>query len=508
MHEFNPNENIVRQKKERVGEEEEDCRTEAEGSKGSGSVQSKSIGLLKNAGILAIGSFSSKMLVFLLVPLYTAVLTTEEYGSYDIIYSTVSLLVPLLTLNIADSLLRFPMDEGADVPRIARIGLLAALVSGIIVFAIQLVPNAPWLSVAGIGWLAPLYVSTALYQSLNLLARGLERMRDIAVAGVASSVVLVVLNIVLLLFADWGLDGYFAANVAAMLLPALWLAWRMRREIGAPSCGDGNGLFISMVRYSLPLVTASVGWWLIGMSDRYIVTTICGIDANGLYSVAYRIPSILSTVSSIFIQAWQVSAVKGFDSRDTDGFLRKTFRSAEAVVVLLCAALIPLSPVIALVMFAGDFYAAWAYVPLLLVYAALNAMGGMWAPLFSAAYDPAPMAWSTVLGGITNVLAAIPLVMVFGVQGACIASVLAGFVNWSYRAIRVRKHLKVSFEIRRSFFLYLVLCAQAVVMCVGFPVQVWLPIELLFFAGFAFWFRKDIAAFARFFCSAFERKGV
>lgn len=466
----------------------------------------KTVGLVKNTGILAIGSFSSKILVFLLVPLYTAVLTTEEYGSYDIIFSTVSLLAPLLTLNIADAMMRFSMDEAGDVPRIARIGLSVALASGVVVLAAQFVPDMPWRSLAGIGWLAPLYTSTVLYQSLSLLARGLERMKDIAIAGVASSILLAALSVVLLLFAGWGLNGYFVANVAAMLFPALWLVWRMRREIFAPSCEGNAGLFVKMVKYSLPISMAAIGWWLIGTSDRYIVAAICGIEANGLYSVAYRIPSILSTVSGIFIQAWQVSAIKGFDPQDTDGFLRKAFSSAEAVVVLLCSVLMPLSPIIALVMFSGDFYVAWVYVPPLLVYAALNAMGGMWGPFFSAAYDPAPMAWSTFLGGVVNIAAGIPLVMVFGVQGACVSSILAGFVNWGCRAFSAREHIKVDFGVRRSLALCLALCAQAAVICSGLSAWMWLPVELLFVVGFVFWLRKDIAGLARLTSGLLKRK--
>lgn len=471
------------------------------------SVEGKTAGLIKNTGILAIGSFSSKILVFLLVPLYTAVLTTEEYGSYDIIYSTVSLLVPMLSLNISDALLRFPMEEGADVPRIARIGLAVTLAGSLPAFAAQLVSGAPWSGLAGIGWLAPMYASFSLYQSLTLLARGLGRMRDIAVAGVASAAVLVSLNVGLLLLAGMGLDGYFAANVASQLLPAFWLLWRMRREVLAPPVGCGAGLAARMVRYSLPLATAQVGWWLIGTSDRYIVLALCGAGANGLYSVAYRIPSILSTVSSIFIQAWQVSAIRGFDSSDPDGFLRGTFSSVEAAVVLLCSALIPLSSVVASVMFSGDFYAAWEYVPLLLVYAALNAMAGMWGPFFSAAYDPVPMAQSTFLAGAVNVAAGVPLVAAFGVQGACLSSVLAGLANWGLRAHRARRHLEVDFGVRRSLTVYLALLAQAVPMCLGLSIQVWVPVELAFLAGFALLYRERISGAVRMASSALRRRG-
>ncbi len=455
--------------------------------------------LLKNTGILAIGEFSSKILVFFLVPLYTAVLTTGEYGSYDIIYSTVTLLIPLLTLNVAGALLRFPMEKDADVPRIARIGLMLILLSSVVVLLVQLTSTSLWTSVDGLVWLTPLYASTALYQSLTFLARGLERMGDIAVAGISSAVILVALNVGLLLFAQWGLAGYFIANIASMLLPSLWLLLRMRKVFFASSRGNDASLFLRMVRYSVPLSVAIIGWWLIGMSDRYIVLALCGMDANGLYSVAYRIPSILTTIANIFIQAWQVSAVKEFHPKDPDGFLRNTFAAVETVVIVLCSVMIPLSPFIGAIMFSGEFYAAWKYVPLLLVYAALNAMSGMWGPFFSASYDSKIMATSTFFAGAANVALGIPFVALFGVQGACFSSVIAGFASWGLRARRVKDCIEVGFGARRSFALYAALTAQALVMCFGFPTFIVAVTEALFFAGFVFVCRRQIVQAIRLF---------
>ena len=70
------------------------------------------------------------MLVFLLVPLYTNVLSTEEYGIYDLIMSTVQLLMPFLTLNIADGVLRYMMDEKTDTIAIRTIGLKYICIAG------------------------------------------------------------------------------------------------------------------------------------------------------------------------------------------------------------------------------------------------------------------------------------------------------------------------------------------------------------------------------------------
>lgn len=455
---------------------------------------SKASYLLKNTGILAIGSFSSKILTFLLVPLYTAVLTTEEYGAYDIILSTCTLLTPVLTLNIADAMLRFPLEKDADIPRIARMGIGVTLASGLIVLAGQFMPGAPWRSLSGIGFVVPLYLSSALYQLLVLLARGLERFKDVAVAGVLSSVVIVCLNVILLAFLGCGLEGFFVANIVGMLLPAVFLLLRMRLVVFGPPVASARDheLLIKMVRYSVPLGMTVVGWWMITTSGRYIVLAFCGLEANGLYSVANRIPAIMTTVASIFMQAWQVSVIKDFDSSDQDGFLLGVFDRVEMLLVLFCAILIPATPLISSMLFQGEFYATWKYVPFLLIYAVINAMSGMWGPFFAASYDTRPMAMSTALGGIVNVALGVVLVALFGVQGAALASLFAGLTDWAWRGIKVRKHVGINFHMRKSLATYGVLCAQGIVMISDLPIGICVSIESLLLAGLFFYYRQGL----------------
>lgn len=69
------------------------------------------IKLLKNSALLVIGNFASKILVFFLVPFYTTVLSTEEYGAADLITTTVNLLYPVLTVMISTAVLRFCLDD-------------------------------------------------------------------------------------------------------------------------------------------------------------------------------------------------------------------------------------------------------------------------------------------------------------------------------------------------------------------------------------------------------------
>ena len=79
--------------------------------------------LSKNTILFTINSFGSKLISFLLVPLYTYVLSTNDYGTADLITSTVQLLVPVLTLNIQDAVLRFSLDKEYDKRAVISVGI-------------------------------------------------------------------------------------------------------------------------------------------------------------------------------------------------------------------------------------------------------------------------------------------------------------------------------------------------------------------------------------------------
>ena len=90
--------------------------------------------LLSNTAAMTVGQFSSKILSFLLIPLYTSILSTEEYGIYDIIVTTVALLTPFLTLVISEAVLRFAIDNDYDNRYVLTIGVtLVVLGSGVLI---------------------------------------------------------------------------------------------------------------------------------------------------------------------------------------------------------------------------------------------------------------------------------------------------------------------------------------------------------------------------------------
>ena len=76
--------------------------------------------LISNTIIFALGTFGSKLLVFLLMPLYTSVLTTAEYGAMDVVVNVSNMLLPLVIVSINDGVIRsawiIPTSAGTSFP--------------------------------------------------------------------------------------------------------------------------------------------------------------------------------------------------------------------------------------------------------------------------------------------------------------------------------------------------------------------------------------------------------
>ena len=101
---------------------------------------SRSKYLLKNTVIFALGNFSTKLIAFFLVPFYTYVLTTEEYGVINLIFTLATLIGPFLMVNLQDAVRRFALESNADHKAILSIEWGVIIVGHL--FGLLLIPLA------------------------------------------------------------------------------------------------------------------------------------------------------------------------------------------------------------------------------------------------------------------------------------------------------------------------------------------------------------------------------
>lgn len=455
--------------------------------------------LFKNVGLLTLSNFATKLLGFFLVPLYTNVLTTAEYGTYDLFNTTAGVMIPILTLNIQESVMRFSLDKQYDRKAVLSVGI-RYLLFGTVIMTVGLLLNACFEFVDVFRDYSVLFLLMFVSQAFSGIVlnyiRGIEKITDLSISSVISSMVIIGSNLLFLVVFKWGLKGYFIANIIGPLIQCVFLWFRDK----LCNCVDFRKHPVEkkdMLSYSKPLILNNIAWWINNSLDRYVVIYFCGLAANGVFSIASKIPSILNIFQSIFNQAWTLSAVKDFDSEDKDGFFANTYKAYNCIMTLVCSAIIVLDKLLAKFLYAKDFYSAWKYVPWLTIAIVFGALSGYLGGFFSAVKNSKIFARSTIIGSITNIILNIYLTKKIGMIGAAIATAICYMVVWAIRYWHSKRYINLKINIIRDIVSYILLAFQScVLVAVKLNIAMY-AIEIFLFLVVIVMYLKDIKTLFR-----------
>ena len=420
--------------------------------------------LVKNTLIFGISSFGSKILSFLMVPLYTSVLTTAEYGTIDIINTTAILVAYVFSINIYGGVLRFAIDKkGNDRLAILKFGLKILAIGSTILLFLTLIVKYLLLNKWDNNYYFIFYyfIFSTLYQILSSYLRADNKIKEVAIAGVINTIVLIACNLIFLLLVKLGITGYLLSSILAPFIACLYegvrikASWKTLFESKIDRHTKEN-----IIKYCIPLVFNNLALWINAYLDRYYVTMMCGIDQNGVYSIANKIPTILATCYSIFSDAWTLSAIKDFDKEDKDGFFIGTYNSYSAFIVFTCSILIILNVPLAKVLYSRDFFEAWKYSSILLLSTMFNALTIFLGSIFSAIKRTSTIAYTTIVSALVNIILNVLLIPIFGALGAAIATVVAYVVIWAMRLKIVRKYITLRVNLIRDIVAYCLLGVQ------------------------------------------------
>ena len=399
--------------------------------------------LAKNTALFALNSIGTKMITFFLVPIYTAALTTSDYGTADLVSTIATVLVPIMTLNIGEAVMRFSLDENADYNKIMSVGIVLAIISMIfgactfpIIRAIQ--------SIKSYGIYIVLYcVTQGIYQIAVCYLRGTEQLTYFAIGNIIHVIATAFFNILFLIILKIGLPGYFTAYILGYIAGTVYAIFRGKILNVLHRFEFDSSLAKSMVRYSIVLVPTSLMWWIMNSSDRIMVTAMVGIAANGIYAVSYKVPTIVSTMSTVFNQAWSYSAIKESKSQDSEEFNNQMFDSFFQFQILVTSGLLLIIRSFIKVYVSAAYYESWKYTPYLLIGYFFMSLGTFLSTSYTVHKDSRGFLISGMAGAIINVALNGVLIPVIGVAGAALATCLSYFSVFVYRIVDTRKYVRI-----------------------------------------------------------------
>ena len=430
--------------------------------------------LAVNTALFALNSVATKLVTFFLVPLYTTYMSAGEYGLTDMSLTVISLLTPLVTLDVAEATVRFIVADRARGDRYAAVSLGVACASVFVVALLTPVLDLPMFGGLGEykGWFVAAYAASALLSLCGEVARGMDEVKIIPVCAGASSLVTLVSAVLIIAWAGMGVVGYFVSvTVGPVVGIILYLVLgglggavgRGARELASSTRTAVWELCLPMLRYALPLIPNSLFWWLGSGINRLFITGMLGIAASGMFAAASKIPNLLNTAYSIFQQAWQLSAFQGSGKEGLAHFFSRVFALVQAGMTVLCAALSLLAPWVASILLRGETFDAWPMIAPLLLSNLFNVFATFYGTVYSTTMHTSFIMKTTVLGALSCVVFTPLLLPLMGTYGACVASALGQGMVLAARAVDSRKYLRFDAGWRYLLPTLVILVLQAAV---------------------------------------------
>lgn len=436
--------------------------------------------LFNNTIIFTISNFASKFLIFLLLPFYTRVLTAAEFGTGDLVISTVSFLMPIFTLCISEAALRFSMNKKENKNTIFTYGLNIVLVGFLVLLLFY--PVFTKISVISdyLFYLYIIYLSSSLNQYFNQFSRGIGEIKLIGIVGITGTLVTVVSNILLLAVFQYGIEGYLISYMLTNIVSAAFLFFfgKLYKFMKFKRDNTKDSVINDMKSYSIPLISNKVSWWVIQMFNRYALSYFKGATLVGIFTAANRIPSFITTIYGVLQQAILLSVIDEYEESNNFFLFTKTYEVLNLVLLMVALIINTSIEPMAFIMFGESFYEAYKIAPLLVLSSYFGSLHGNMTTIFSATKKTTQLFHNSFIGMIITIVLNILLVPKYGLYGAAITSFLTYFFMWIRLFFISKKQFKLNFKIKTDLIAVSLLIIQ------------WLI--LLFYNGTIYWISSFI----------------
>ncbi len=420
--------------------------------------------LASNTLIFAIGTFGSKILVILLSRLYARHINSYDSGIKDNLETIALFLQPIFTFALQEYLIRFGLDKNYDKKKIFSTSAcitftgMAALI--LIVPALRFIPIFDFLT--GYSLMLAIYVCTS---SLRMLCAQFVRSRDMvklyAVDGIIATLTLLIFSYLFIAGFKMGVKGFLLSVICSDLLSAVFLYFTANLGSFFSVKHFSVNLAGAMMKFALPLIPTIVMWTVTSMSDKLFLTNMrsdrveLGLSATGIYGYANRIPNLISMVSTIFFQAWNMSAITENESADRGKFYQSVYSAYESILFIAAAGLIMISKPLTNFLVPDDKFQEYSivyiYTPILIIAAIFMALNQFLGGIYSVTKHTKNSFWTSLAACVANLILNYAMIPVIGIHGAAIATLMSYYLCFWARIIDARYYVPFKFEALRSF---------------------------------------------------------
>lgn len=404
--------------------------------------------LAKNTIIIFFGKVCTQLISFFLLPVYTAYLNTSEYGVVDLIQTYVTLLVPIITLELEMSIFRYLVDYRNSDKNTKKLisNNFFVLVVSLSIFSLLYIIISSFVNIP-FRWLILIDIIVCVLSGNFLqVARGFGRTLDYSISCILTGFTTVISNIILICFLNMGSCGMILSMALANGVCSFYLFIRLKlyRKINFKKVDFK--LLKDMFKYSIPLIPNGISWWIVNVSDRSIISWVLGAGANGLYAISNKFPTIISSLTGIFNLSWAESAALHINSSDRDEFFSDIVNTVIKLFTSLGVGMIACMPFVFPIFIDTKYSQAYDYIPFLVLGVVFNVVICLYSQIYLAKKLSKQVATTAIIGAIINIVINILFIRKIGLYAASLSTTLSYFVMMVYRHIDINKYIDIKLE--------------------------------------------------------------
>ena len=403
---------------------------------------------LKDFGIYAIGNLGSKLITFLMIPLYTYfVEKPSDYGYFDLCLEFCLLLVPVVTLQLRDGAFRFLLEtkdahmRTKIVTFVYRTMLQTSLISILVALIISLIHP-----IRHLGLTVTMLIFMSWYEILAQVSRGLGNNKAFISIGLIASFGIGFFSLIFVAWFKMGIVGIFIANILARILSITIVeAWMKTFRQYFRIKVDVKAVSREIIKYSLPLIPVIMCGLLPPLSDRLFLKYFRGLELSGIYAVTVRLCGVIYTLSIIFYQTWQENAIQQYNSPDRDSFFSKVFNGYIYVFASVFIGYIFIIKICFPWLIAQNYHESLIYLYPMGISWILIAISNYFYLPYQCAKDTKSAVPAVIILAITNIVLNYILVPRLGMFGVITTSIIGYVTITCYLLIDTKKYFTLKF---------------------------------------------------------------
>ncbi len=260
-------------------------------------------GTIKNTIIYSIGTLSSKLIGFILIPLYTSVFPVQQYGMLGILEITLQVFITIFGLGLSQAFFRWYWEKKDSKYQkelyftILFMVLIASFTFGILVIYFQKPFSILLFNTNTLTLLIRLLVFTTVLEVINIVTLTLIRLQEKAVLysflTTVKFLVQLLFTIYFIVNLHMKLEGiYYAQIIGAgflLLASSPFIIKNLRFHFLTHLTG-------TVLKYSFPLLFSSITLIILSVTDRYMLRFLTDYEDVGIYSLGFKFANFLRAV--------------------------------------------------------------------------------------------------------------------------------------------------------------------------------------------------------------------